>query len=133
MQGLQCATEAARASRGLPPRTIHARSLSGSNLTLCGRGDVTIADEPGEVTCKNCIKVQHGIESHRQMVARSQDARWTGLRAQLTRDIAIEQELGDDYGDMGTDESLNTAYKHWGKAEALREVLAWMDRAEGQS
>jgi hypothetical protein len=34
---------------------------------------------------------------------------------------------------MGTDESLNTAYKHWGKAEALREVLAWMDRAEGQS
>jgi hypothetical protein len=50
MQGLQRATEAARASRGLPPRTIHARSLSGGNLTLCGRGDVTIADEPGEVT-----------------------------------------------------------------------------------
>ena len=79
------------------------------------------------------VKVQHGIESHRQMVARSQDVRWTELRTQLTQDISVEQELGDDYGDMGTDESLNTAYKHWGKAEALREVLAWMDRAEGQS
>ena len=61
------------------------------------------------------------------------EGRWTGLRTQLTQDISVEQELGDDYGDMGTDESLNTAYKHWGKAEALREVLAWMDRAEGQS
>jgi hypothetical protein len=132
MQGLQRATEAARASRGLPPRTVHAVGSTG--VTLCGLGGARpIANEPGEVTCKSCLKVQRGIATHRQIVARSQDARWTDLRAQLARDIAIEQELGDDYGDMGTDEALNTAYKHWGKAEALREVLAWMDREEGQT
>jgi hypothetical protein len=136
MQGLQRATEAARATRGLPPRIVHARSLAGGHNTICGRGGVTfsapIADEPGEVTCKNCLKVQRSIASHRQIVARSQDARWAGLRRKLAQDIAIEQELGDDYSGMSGDESENRAYKHWGKAEALREVLAWMEREDGQ-
>ena len=61
------------------------------------------------------------------------EGRWTGLRAQITRDIAIEQELGDDYGDKGDVKSYARACRHWGKAEALREVLAGMDREEGQS
>ena len=58
--GLQRATEAARATRGLPPRPVHLRSLSGGNNATCGRGGVTfsapIADDPAEVTCKNCVK-----------------------------------------------------------------------------
>ena len=65
--------------------------------------------------------------------ADASDTRWADLRAKLTRDIAIEQEFGDDYSDIGTDVSLNTAYRHWGKAEALREVLATMDRMEAGS
>jgi hypothetical protein len=56
--------------------------------------------------------------------------RWTSLRDQITRDAATEQELGDGYGDMGTDQSWDSANKRWGKAEALREVLATMDRME---
>jgi hypothetical protein len=53
---------------------------------------------------------------------------WADLRRKLTQDITTEQELGDDYGDMGTDESLNTAHQHWGRSMALREVLEYMDR-----
>jgi hypothetical protein len=56
--------------------------------------------------------------------------RWTALRDQITRDIAIEQELGDGYGDAGTDPSWDRANQHWGKAEALRGVLAAMTRME---
>jgi hypothetical protein len=56
--------------------------------------------------------------------------RWTALREEITRDAATEQGLGDDYGDMGTGPSWDSANKHWGKAEALREVLATMDRME---
>jgi hypothetical protein len=59
------------------------------------------------------------------------EGRWTDLRDKLTRDAYVEQELGDGYGDVGTGPDLRTAYKHWGKAEALREVLAHMEREEG--
>ena len=58
--------------------------------------------------------------------------RWTSLREQITRDAAIEQELGDDYGDKGTDEGMDSASRHWERAKALREVLATMDRMEEQ-
>jgi hypothetical protein len=59
-----------------------------------------------------------------------QPGRWTTLRAEITRTAAIEQELGDDYGDMGTEASWDSANKHWSRAGALREVLAAMDRIE---
>lgn len=55
---------------------------------------------------------------------------WTDLRAQITQDIAIEQEHGDGYADLGTIPSWDKADQHWGRAEALREVLASMDREE---
>lgn len=57
--------------------------------------------------------------------------RWAALRDMLTVNAAIEQDLGDEYGDMGDETSLNTAYKHWGHAQALRDVLAWIEREEG--
>lgn len=69
MQGLQRATEAARASRGLPPRTVHIRSLSGGDRTMCGHGGVTfsapIADTLDEATCKNCLKTWNAIQRDR--------------------------------------------------------------------
>ena len=58
------------------------------------------------------------------------DARWAALRDKLTEDIAIEQELGDDYSEMSTDTSEATAGWHWGKAQALRDLLAYMEREE---
>ena len=74
MQGLQRATEAARASRGRAPRIVHARSIAGGNNTMCGRGGVTfsapITDTPDEVTCKNCLKICGAIE--RDRAARSE-------------------------------------------------------------
>ena len=115
------------------PRIVHERTAAAADITLCGFGSTAIADAPDEVTCKNCLRVRQRHADRQQEAALTRDARWNRLRAQLTCDIAIEQELGDDYADAGTDSSLKTAYKHWGKAEALREVLAWMDRAEGQS
>ena len=61
MTGLRRAIEAARATRGLSPRPVHLRSLGGGNNATCGRGGDTfsapIADDPAEITCKNCIKV----------------------------------------------------------------------------
>lgn len=46
------------------------------------------------------------------------------LVAQLQRDAATEQELGDDYGDMSGEMAEHRAQWHWGKADALRDVLA---------
>jgi hypothetical protein len=60
------------------------------------------------------------------------EARWNRLRDQITRDAETEQELGDGYSEMGTDESETRAVKHWGRAGALREVLAAMDRMEAE-
>jgi len=57
--------------------------------------------------------------------------RWGSLRSHLTQDAATDQELGDDYAEMGTDEAMDTAHQHWGRAKVLREVLAWMDREDG--
>ena len=68
-------------------------------------------------------------ESSKERVGEA-GARWTSLRDQITRDAAIEQEHGDGYCELGTDSSWDQANKHWGKAEALREVLATMDRLE---
>ena len=58
---------------------------------------------------------------------------WAGLRVKLTVDAATEQRLGDDYSEMSGDEAEASANQHWGSAKALREVLAGMDREEGQS
>jgi hypothetical protein len=71
-----------------------------------------------------------GLSKEHADRADAAEARWTALRGQITRDIAIEQEHGDGYSDMGTDPSWDSANKHWGRAEALREVLAAMDRIE---
>lgn len=60
------------------------------------------------------------------------EARWADLRDQITRDAAIEQELGDGYSESSGDLSWDSANKHWGRAEALREVLAAMTRMEEQ-
>lgn len=57
-------------------------------------------------------------------------ARWAALRDMLTSTAAIEQELGREYSAMGTPASLGTAHRHWGHAQALRDVLAWMDRED---
>ena len=58
------------------------------------------------------------------------DSRWTSLRDQIARDIAIEQQLGDDYSESSGDLSWDSANQHWGRAAALREVLATMERME---
>lgn len=67
--GLKRANEAARATRGLPPRTVHRRSIAGGNLTQCGRGGPTfsapITDDPAETTCGNCLKVIRSTEMAR--------------------------------------------------------------------
>ena len=70
-QGLQRATDAARATRGQRPRPVHIRSLGGGNNAICGRGGVTfsapVTDEPDEATCKNCLKVYGAIERDRAL------------------------------------------------------------------
>lgn len=58
--------------------------------------------------------------------------RWNDLRTELYRAARTEQELGDDYGEMPGEESEARANRHWGRAEALREVMAMMDRAGEQ-
>ena len=67
-----------------------------------------------------------------ELVADVAAARWTTLREEITRNMAIEQELGDGYDEMATGESETRAAKHWGRAGALREVLAAMDRIEAE-
>src|ERR1039457_3316466 len=103
------------------PRIVHERTAAAADITLCGFGSTAIADAPDEVTCKNCLRVRQRHADRQQEAALTRDARWNRLRTKLTQDVAIEQELGDDYGDMGTDESLNTAHQHWGRSMALRE------------
>jgi hypothetical protein len=71
-----------------------------------------------------------GLSKEHADRADAAEARWTALRDQITRDIANEQELGDGYSDMGTEDSAN---HHWGRAETLREVLATMDRMEARA
>jgi len=76
------------------------------------------------------LVVRDGAE-YAVRVTRAQADRWSALRANLTQDAATDQELGDDYAEMGTGEALDTAHQHWGRAKVLREVLAWMDREDG--
>jgi hypothetical protein len=57
---------------------------------------------------------------------------WNRLRDQITRDAETEQELGDGYSEMGTEEAESRAAGHWGRAAALRDVLKAMDRMEGE-
>lgn len=59
--------------------------------------------------------------------------RGTALREEITGAAKIEQELGDGYGEMGGDEAWDSANRHWGRAESLREVLATMDRMEART
>lgn len=43
------------------------------------------------------------------------------LLAHLKREAATEQEMGDDYGDLGTEDEQ--AHRHWGRAEAYRRMI----------
>lgn len=67
--GLQRATNAARASRGLRPRPVHKRSNRG-DFAQCGVGfaspTVFITDDPEAVSCGNCRRVQRTIERDRR-------------------------------------------------------------------
>ena len=56
--------------------------------------------------------------------------KWTELREDVSVAAVTEQELGDDYSDAAGDRALAASIKHWGRAEALRTVLAMMDRAD---
>ena len=67
MQGLQRATEAARASRGRPPRPVHLLDwLVPGNTTWCGRGGVCFSapttTSPAEATCKTCLRAYAASE-----------------------------------------------------------------------
>ena len=112
-------------------RHVHKRSSSGGAECTRGGARPLLADDPDEVTCTYCALGVTGIPGHSDRPLPVRTTRWSRLREQVTRDAAIEQQLGDDYGDVGTDSSWDQANKHWGKAEALREVLAAMDRMEG--
>jgi hypothetical protein len=69
------AEDAARATPGPAPQgpRVHLRSVNGGNNTKCGNGGISfkppITDDPAEATCKNCLKVQHGINRDREMRA----------------------------------------------------------------
>jgi hypothetical protein len=55
------------------------------------------------------------------------------LRKHLTEQAAIEQELGDDYGDSASPLAESQSHRHWGRAEALRDLLKYLDHeAEAQ-
>ena len=127
MQGLQRATEAARASRGRAPRIVHARSIAGGNNTMCGRGGITfsapIADAPDEVTCGNCSKVQRSNAATHRTVALFQDERWTDLREEIQHLRTAAYDVATDLCDEGRTISAERAF---GKTDALDQVLALM-------
>ena len=56
--------------------------------------------------------------------------KWAELREDVSVAAVTEQELGDDFSDSSDEAGMNHAYSHWGKADALRSVLAMMDRAD---
>ena len=56
--------------------------------------------------------------------------KWAELREDVGVAAVTEQELGDDCSDSSGDGTWDAANQHWGKAEALREVVAMMDRAD---
>lgn len=100
---------------------------------LIARYDRLLAeDEPGIFSWHQALHdvAQEARRAAEKLVILARDARWTALRDQIARDAATEQELGDDYGEAGTHSSWDGANKHWGRAEALREVLATMDAME---
>ncbi len=57
-------------------------------------------------------------------------AAWAELRAEIARDAVTEQDVADDYSEARGPLAMDYANQHWGNAEALRGVLAMMDRAE---
>ena len=61
---------------------------------------------------------------------KSAGERWAELRVKLNVDAATEQRLGDDYSETSGDLAWDSANQHWGRAQALREVLASMDKME---
>ncbi len=109
---------------------VHKRSSSGE--AMCGRGGAhpQLTAYTDEVTCTYCALGVTGVSGHSAYPLPVRAPRWTALRDEITRDAAIEQQLGDDYSESSGDLSWDSANKHWGKAEALREVLATMDRME---
>jgi hypothetical protein len=50
------------------------------------------------------------------------------LREHLTEQAAIHQGLGDDYSDSASPLAESQSHRYWGRAEALRDVLKYLDR-----
>jgi hypothetical protein len=50
------------------------------------------------------------------------------LREHLTEQAAIHQGLGDDYSDSASPLAESQSHRYWGRAEALRDVLKYVDR-----
>ena len=52
------------------------------------------------------------------------------MRREVQGAAATDQELGDDYSEGGDQVAWDHANQHWGKAEALRWILASMNQAD---
>jgi hypothetical protein len=69
-EGLKRARNAARATRGLPPHPVHLNRADYPGFTKCGNGGpgsgVEVTDDPAGATCKNCLRVQRGIDRDRE-------------------------------------------------------------------
>lgn len=106
---------------GLRPRIVHARNLTAG--TLCGlgsHGSGLFADTPGEVTCKNCLRV---IEYSRAAELRSPAARWAALKAHLAKEIEHDTALRA-VSTHPVDYALRVT------VETYRRVLSMMDELE---
>jgi hypothetical protein len=49
------------------------------------------------------------------------------LREHLTEQAAIHQGLGDDYGDSASPLAESQSHRYWGRAEALRDLIKYLD------
>lgn len=106
---------------------VHLRGSDDSAACGIGGKRPQLAGSPSEVTCAAC---RRGWRAKPRTAAA--DARWNRLRDQITRDAETEQEIGDDYSETGGPDAWDSPSKHWGKAEALRGVLAAMERMEAE-
>jgi hypothetical protein len=57
---------------------------------------------------------------------------YDGLREYLETRAATEQELGANYSETPGETALEQAHFHWGRAEALRDLLEYLDREAGR-
>ena len=77
-QGLQRATDAARATRGQRPRPVHLLDPTFPfERTYCGHGGATFSapttTDPAEATCKTCVKVRRKLDRERSALAMARD------------------------------------------------------------